>query len=258
MAGDLRGAKIIVTRPTIAAKSLIDTLTQLGAHVTNIPLFSVESLYSTDKLRQIARDLPRYDLVICISRNAAELVLPYINDLTLIRWAAIGPGTTSFLRQAGASEVICTLQSPFDSNSLLLELQLRNKTLKNQCIIILAGADGDKFLAESLQQLEALVEVVALYKRTMPQIAVGQLPSVLRSVAAADIMVVTCITSLANLQVLSKSAGINFFNIPLLVVSSRIATYAREKGFVSVHVAKGMSDSDIMTALLSWRNNASE
>lgn len=258
MLGDLRGTKIIVTRPAVASKAIIETLKQLEAQVVSMPLFAVEAVLSPEILLQLAQDLPRYDLVICISRNAAELIVPYIDDLAAVNWATVGPGTASFLQQRGACNIIYPLQSPFDSNSLLLELQLKTKTLKNQCIMILTGADGNNSLAETLQQNGVRVEIASLYKRTMPKMSALQLQAVLNNDPAIDIMVVTCVTSLANLQSLAESAGVNFFNIPLLVVSSRISTYALERGFVNVRVAKGMSDADIVTALLSWRNNASE
>lgn len=252
MLGSLHGVKIIVTRPAIAANTLIETLTRLGAHVTNVPLFAVETLLGPDKLSQLAQDLPRYDLVICISRNAIAVILPYIVRLDKLKLATIGPGTAEDLTRYGASNVIYPPQSPYDSNSLLLELQLRAKTLKDRCIMILTGADGNNSLAEALQQQGAQVEVTSLYRRTMPRISVLQSQTVLNA-ATIDIMVVTCVTTLANLQVLAKSAGVNPFGIPLLVVSSRISTYALERGFVNVCVAKGMSDENIVTALLSWR-----
>jgi uroporphyrinogen-III synthase len=254
MPGELCAAKIVVTRPAFAAKSIIETLTQLGAHATNMPLFAIEALLNSEKLSQLAQDLPHYDLVICISRNAADMIIPHISALDVINWAAVGPATAEYLQRNGAANVICPLQAPFDSNSLLLELQLRAKNLKNRCIMILTGADGNKSLAEALQQQGARVEVTALYKRTMPKISAIQLQTVLNAAPAIDIMVVTCVTSLANLQALAESAGVNPFGIPLLVVSPRISTYALERGFVNVHVAKGMSDANIVTALLAWRN----
>lgn len=258
MPGNLYGAKIIVTRPEVASKSIMETLRQLQAQVISVPLFAVEALLSSEELSQLAQDLPSYDLVICISRNAAELIVPHITDLAAINWATVGPGTASFLQQLGVLNVTYPSQSPFDSNSLLLELQLRTKILKNQCIMILTGADGNNSLADALQECGAQVSVASLYKRTMPKISALQMQNILNTAPATDIMVVTCVTSLANLQTLAKATGTNFFNIPLLVVSSRISTYALERGFVNVHVAKGMSDADIVTALLSWRNNASE
>jgi len=124
--------------------------------------------------------------------------------------------------------------------------------------MILTGADGNNLLAETLQQQGARVEITSLYKRTIPRISTLELQTVLNAAAVIDIMVITCVTSLANLQVLAESAGVNPFGIPLLVVSSRISTYALERGFVNVRVAKGMSDENIVTALLSWRKNAIE
>jgi uroporphyrinogen III methyltransferase/synthase len=258
MSGDLRGAKIVVTRPALAAKSITETLVQLGAQVICMPLFAVEGLVSAENLLKLAQGLNSYDLVICISRNALDLVLPYVAEVDAINWATVGPETAKYLQIKGASNVISPLQPPFDSNSLLLQLQLTAKTLKNQCIMILTGADGNNALAEALQYQGARVEVAALYKRTMPEMSSLQLQTELNTVPAIDIMVVTCVTSLANLQALAASAGVNPFGIPLLVVSPRISAYALEKGFVSVRIAKGMSDANIVAALLAWRNNASE
>jgi len=258
MYGDLHGSKIIVTRPAVAANTLIETLLRHGADVTNVPLLAVEPLLDPAQLSQKVQDLPNYDLVICISRNAAEIILPYIDDPSIVNWATIGPATAEYLQQCGALNVLCPLQTPFDSHSLLLELQLRAKILKNQCIMILTGSDGNNLLSEALQQRGARVEVVALYKRTMPRMSATQLQSLWSAATAVDIMVVTCVTSLINLQALAKSAGVNPFGIPLLVVSYRISTYAHARGFVSVYVAKGMSDADIVAALLSWRNNANK
>lgn len=258
MPGDLDGVKIVVTRPVAAAQALIATLTQLGADVVCMPLFAIEPLFNAENLLQKAQDLLQYDLVVCISRNAAEIILPYIDNPAAINWATIGPATAEYLLQHGALNAICPLQSPFDSDSLLSELQLRTKTLKNQCIMILTGADGNNQLATELRRLGARVIIMPLYNRTMPHISAKQLRGVLGTDSVIPTMVVTCVTSLVNLQNLAEPLGINPFGIPLLVVSYRIYKYAIEKDFVNVRVAKGMLDADIVAELLSWRNNANE
>lgn len=254
MSGNLSGVKILVTRPTAVSGPLIETLTSLGGTAISLPLFAIETLFSPEQLRETAAHLSRYDLVICISRNAAEIFLPYINNPAAINWATVGAATADYLQRHGATKLIFPSQPPFDSNSLLSALECSSKALKKQCILILTGADGNSLLADKLMANGESVETAVLYRRTLPNISAELIRDVLNSNQAVDIILITCVTSLTNLLLMTAGTGVNPLKIPILVVSYRIYRHAVELGFVSVLVAAGMSDPDIVTALVSWHN----
>lgn len=250
MAGNLNNLSVIITRPAHSADELSDMILAHAGRCTNLPLFAIETTLSAELLQKIALNLQQNCLVLCVSRNAAEQVLPNVAVTSNLQWAAIGPATAKYLQKYNIQNIIYPSTPPYDARSLVLELQLKSINLKNLCIMILTGEQGDGWLAEELQGSGAIVEVMPVYRRVMPQISCTQFKKIVSTLVAPAVFVITCVTSLVNLQILAAKSGINVYNMSLLVVSKRIHTYAMVQGFVNIYIAKSAIAADILSALL--------
>jgi uroporphyrinogen-III synthase len=255
LVGNSLQKKILITRPAHLAANLCAEIAKLGGISECLPLFKIDSLINSDDPANIIHTLNNKiilsDLVICISRNAAEQVIPYLHEIGNINWATIGPATADYLQRNGVSKIVHPQTPPFDSQALLQTFDLMHLKLKNQYILVLAGEHGDTWLQNELIRLDARVEVFSVYRRAMPQISSEQVIKLFSSTAEIDIILITCITSLSNMVNLTQKAGVDIRNKPLLVVSNRIYKYAIGQGFKKVHVAKSMSEPDILLALTS-------
>ncbi|HSX20054.1 MAG TPA: uroporphyrinogen-III synthase [Gammaproteobacteria bacterium] len=238
----------MLTRQHSNTESLQQQIQTLGARTVSFPLFAVESLMNVTMVNDIKNKLPACALAICVSRNAAEVLLPHL-DHTNVCWAAVGPGTAQYLQQQGIADVLYPEKPPYNSQALLQRLLACNITLKNQYIMIFTGEDGDGWLPTTLIKHGAKVDVVALYKRIRPKLQPGQVTKMFNCDPKVDIIIVTCVTSLVNLIELAETAELDIRTLPLLVISKRIDKCARELGFTTVYVASSIADADIISEL---------
>lgn len=251
MAGKLNNLEVIISRQSNLAADLIAKIHEHGGKGISFPLFDIESLLNTEKLLQINKHLQQNYLTICISRNAADLVLSHVDIPQDSMWATIGPATALYLQQHNINNVIYPYKPPFDSKALIIALQLKRINLANLCIMILTGELGDRWLLDMLTQHGAIVEIMHIYRRIMPRFSAIQLKDIC-SAHGRRIILITCVTSLVNLQTMARQAGVDVYNIALLVVSDRIYAYAVAQGFANVYVAKSMLDADILSALFEY------
>lgn len=251
MPGKLSNLTIIGTRQDATDTDLQRLLAAHACTYVNLPLFAIEATLTQLQLRKIDENLQCNYLIIFISRNAIESVLPKIQLQNNTQWATIGPGTAKYLQKYNISNIIYPQKPPYNGKSLIAELQHKSINFKNSCIMILTGEQGDDWLATELQSLGARVEQMPVYKRVMPKISVAKFKSVINARMASSILVITCITSLVNLQTLGMQAKINVYDLPLLVISERIYAYAKLHGFVNIILAKSTNATDILAALLA-------
>lgn len=252
MAGELKNVKVLITRQIDLSASLIKQIALLGGSSVCLPLFAIESLLNEELISIVQEKLNNCALAVCVSYNAARLLLAacVCNN---VQWATIGVSTANYLMEHGIKQVIFPTNLPYDTDNLMATLKLKSIKLKNQYIILLTGENGDNSLHAQLNNSGANAEIVPIYKRISPQISDQQLKMVFDSSSEIDIMLITCITSLANLMRLAMAAAIDIKSMPLLVVSKRIHMYAVTQGFAKVYSASSMAETDILSALIHLR-----
>jgi uroporphyrinogen-III synthase len=253
MANDLSDVNILITRQEQNGAELISKLSSYKANCIRLPLFAIQSMLNQVTSLDICSKLRRCALGVFVSRNAAELLLPHLDQNIPLQWACMGPETAQYLQQNGISQVIYPLHKPFDSSGLLQQLEFNNLNLSRQYIMLFSGEHGLAWLSEELRKRGAIVEVVSVYRRIMPSIDAHTVEKIFTSLPALDIIVITCVSSLVTLLQLTRNIGLGVYNIPLLVVSERIRKQAINMGFLKVYTANSMSDEDILSALLDWR-----
>ncbi len=240
----LAGLGVLVTRPAGQAEPLCRLIEAAGGHAIRFPLLAIEPLPA------VALAWEDYDLALFVSRNAVELAAQaYPPPPEGVMLAAVGKGTAAALEQQWGRAPLRP-DAGFDSEALLAHTNLRQVDGKR--ILILRGEGGRELLADTLRERGATVEYRELYRRTAPPLD-GQLP--LQAVAAGELQLLL-ITSGEALQHLSALYGGQvpqaLGELPLLVVSERLAALAREQGFQTVRVAPEPGDAGLLAGLKEW------
>jgi len=260
---DLHDLGVLVTRPAHQAGTLCDRITAAGGRPVCFPLLAICDLTDTPEVSARLARLADYQLAIFISPNAVTLGLHAISRQgplpPTLKLATVGKGSARSLQQIlGRAPDIVPAQR-YDSEGLLAHPALQQ--VAGQHVLILRGEGGRELLADTLRQRGAMVDYVELYRRECPP------PEVAESdwLKKTDIITVTSGEALQNLVALTEETDRPMLLAkPLLVVSERTATLARDLGFTqSAILSESAGDDAIVQALIVWatanrRNNCNE
>ena len=248
----------MVTRPEGQAKLLISEIEKRGGQVVFAPMMAIQPL-TNDAATRAIRQLAEYDIVIFISKNAADHGLKKIKaakqSLTTQVVFAVGAGTAGRLRELGVKDVH-TPKSEFSSEGLLRIPGLSAHEITGKRVLIMRGVGGRELLAQALQQRGARVEYCEVYARVVPP---TRLAEVLRAskIAAPDIAIITSPEALTNLADKIDQEGLNvMYDVPLMVAGERTAQEVERLGFTLEPVmVDNPGDHSIVEALVRWASN---
>ncbi len=256
----LKGLKVMVTRPAHQADKLCQLITAQGGEVILLPAMAIEyfSVQQNPVLKNNLDSLIQQNMAIFVSPNAVQAVallmqegaLAWPPDLTI---AAVGASTASALNALGLAVTVVPA-AQFNSEGLLALPALQ--TVQGKRIILFRGEGGRELLSQALQERGAQLTEAVVYRRVLPALDIThQLP--VWQAGGLDIIVCTSNTSIQNLiTIIGKSARHWLLNMPLLVISERMALFAQTAGFVKApHVADNAADAAIVEALLKYRGN---
>jgi len=245
----LQGKRVLVTRPAAQANGLIKAISVLGGIAIPCPALAIEELPENAANKQKIIDLDRYDALIVVSRNAAQMGLAWMADYwpqlpVHLRWFAVGKSTAACLESEGISPTVPA--ACFNSEALLAlpELQL----LSNQRILILKGEGGRELLEQRLAERGAIVDTLPLYRRAAVTYSSEQLQQLFAE-GPPDALIATSVDVLRAMDFLLESALISRFELPLLVASERISDAACQLGYRHVITSSSAADDSIVTAL---------
>lgn len=240
---------VLITRPQAQAVSWRNAVEQQGWQAVCFPTLAIKPLPLTPQDRDMVLNLDRYNGVIVISGNAAELGLAVLSDYWPqwpIRqdWYAVGPATAEALRHWHLQPQV---PGQHDSDGLLGLAGLRDVTEKK--FLILKGKGGRETLRQKLLAGGARVDELVLYERCIPESSLEPLLAWLAESADKRYITISSGDGLKNLLVLAGEQGERLKRLPLVVVSERLAEYARQQGFASVLVAPGASAEAVIAAI---------
>jgi uroporphyrinogen-III synthase len=253
--------RVLVTRPAgDAADGLCAAVAAAGYHVYWQPLLELSACEQLSPAqRQILLDLDHFQHVIFISANAVRFGMALVNDFWPqvplgINWYAVGAATAERLSQFHLHAI--TPGSNMSSEGLLALPYLRN--VEGQRVLIIKGEGGRDALRTELLQRGALVDELACYRRSVPDLPEGALA--LRIVEwQIDVMMLSSGESLANLLLLlSPTETTKFKSVGVIVPSERVADMARDAGFDHVFTAENASDTAMLRALQEWRSRTGD
>lgn len=258
MAGPLEGYVVMVTRPEEQARGLLEGIAARGGRSVFAPMITIQNMCS-DEARARVRALANWDILIFISKNAADYGLRLIKaekqSLEGRQIFAVGVGTAGRLRELGVREVIAP-RSEFSSEGLLKLPGLSAQAVNGRRVLIVRGVGGRELLAHALQQRGATVEYCEVYERRVPS---TRLTDILArdGVTAPDIAVVTSPEALANLaEKIDQEKLQAMYDVPLMVAGARTAQEAERLGFsLEPVVVDNPGDVAILDALVSWATN---
>jgi uroporphyrinogen-III synthase len=247
---DLKQAHILVTRPAHQAENLCLLIRANKGIPIRFPTIEIVPLMLEKS--EIEQTLTRADWFIFTSTNAVRCYCSELDDAKMRHLKnksclAIGKATAQALIEAGLNVDLMPLDG-YNSEALLDLADLQNVSHKN--IVIIRGENGRETLAETLRKRGATVSYQDVYKREMPQ---SDCTEILQQ--QLDFITITSGEAIENLvKMLPATQHDLLKKIPLIVVSERIQTIAKNLGFETIALAKMPSDDAILKTITTIIN----
>jgi uroporphyrinogen-III synthase len=240
---NLKGARVLVTRPEGQEGALIDLLRARGAQPRHLPLFAIRDHGDRNAHRATLARSRAFDGWIFTSANAAT------------RAAALDPGPwpAQFATGAATARALAEAGHPGASvapssaaSEALLELPAL-RAPRGRRYLVCTGVGGREHLVDALVQAQAHVERLDLYER----VPVAHVPeAIAAAIAAADAAVVTSGDALQQLWALAPAAALpRLRGLVLVVPSRRVIELALRLGFAAPCAPPQMSDAHLVGCL---------
>lgn len=246
--------RILVTRPKHQADHLCGLITANGGQAIAYPTIEIQPVKKPDKILVRSNSLNDFDYIVFVSRNAVMVAFDQYSSLVSlpehIKVFAIGASTAQTLTSLNIANVIHSgLQA--DSEALLDLSEMQQERLTGKKILIVRGSGGREHLADNLKNRGALVDYAEVYKRCLPEYDIKHSHNIWQN-TKPDAIVVTSNDGLKNLvHLTSEIDQQHLFTTPLVLMSSRSDSLAKELGFISItSIATDKNDEGLMTALL--------
>ncbi len=246
--------RIMVTRPAAQSEKLCPLISINGGDVILFPTIEIKEVSKTDELKNCFNDIENYDYMIFISRNAVTTAFKsYLTNIKFperLKFIAIGPGTGNILNETGIPDVIIP-ENRYDSESLLQLSILHEENVREKNILIVKGIGGRNLIEDTLTQRGANISCAEIYERCIPTYNDDAIDEIWQD-NKPDIIIVTSNDGLDNLVTLTHDHWkTSLFNTPLVTMSDRMITLAKERGFVSgLAIAPDKTDEGLLSALL--------
>ncbi|MEH6583069.1 MAG: uroporphyrinogen-III synthase [Halioglobus sp.] len=242
---------VLVTRPEGQAAALCAGLEKRGFQAFSQPMLELVACeqLTQPQQRHIA-ELDLYQHIIFISGNAVQFGMAWMHKTwpTLPgspAWYAIGGATARRLGEYGVQLV--SSSAGMSSESLLEHSDLQ--AVAGQRVLIVKGHGGRVSLQQELGRRGARVDELACYRRQCPSLGTGALAQKL-SQWQIGLVLVSSGEGLQNMMTLLGSEdGARVLNMPLIVPSARVASQARDLGFLTVDSAENASDAAVLQAV---------
>lgn len=247
----LHNLRVLVTRPKPQGEELCQEIRSAGGIPVYFPVIEIKPPQDSDALQEQIKQIDQFDWIIFVSPQAVMQSLPFIRDHwpvlpVTVKIATIGSRTAMLLEKAGIS-VAAVPPQDWRSEGLLRLSEFQQVDHKK--IAVFCAAGGRDLLVDTLRQRGAIVTLVMAYQRCLPVIDASETIQLIHS-RAIDVIISTSHESLRNMIALLGQENVSYLmNLPLIVVSERIAMYARELGFNQVMLAENASHPCILAAL---------
>lgn len=252
----LKGYTVLVSRPYDQAVSLGARIEDEGGVAILAPMIAIRPISDHHRCGALIDRLEEYTSVIFISRNAVEFGIEQIKqhnkDLKGVPIYAVGVGTATELHDRGLTKVH-TPRGEFTSEGLLQLGGLQAEVVADAKILIFRGAGGREHLGKILMSRGAVVDYCEVYERFVPDICIAETLSQ-AGVTVPDIGILTSLEGVTNFADKIDDEGLELlFDMPLLVVGSRIANEVANLGFTNPPViVDNPSDEHVIDTLARW------
>jgi uroporphyrinogen-III synthase len=246
----LNDAGVLVTRAEHQAQGLCRLITRYNGRALRFPAVTILEPQDPGVPAELMREISAYQVIIFISPNAVEWGLRLLPDGIpgTLEIGAVGRSTAQALAESGYPVDIVP-QDRFDSEALLETPALRS--VEGKRILVVRGVGGRPLLGDTLSERGAEVTYAEVYRRQCPQTD----PSLLLDRWSEQVDVVTATSNdiLDNLYAMLGERGRELLlSTPLIVISDRMRSHARELGFSQVILASGAEDQTVVQTLCAW------
>ncbi|HKS55227.1 MAG TPA: uroporphyrinogen-III synthase [Steroidobacteraceae bacterium] len=243
---------VLVTRPAPQCAVLCEEIVRQGGSAIPFPAVEIEPI----AMGAVAAPVD-LDLIVFVSVNAVEHGAARVSKGERTRIAAIGRATAAALAAAELAADIVP-DAGFTSEALLAHPQLQ--LASGARVLIVRGEGGRELLKETFVAQGMAVETLEVYRRMRPQVDAARVAEVEArwSDEGIDVVTVTSIETLENLQAMLTERGRQLLSsTTLLVPSRRIVAAAVGAGLRNdAIVAPGADDASMIGALAQWRMRA--
>jgi uroporphyrinogen-III synthase len=243
---------VLVTRPAAQCAVLCEEIVRQGGTAIAFPAVEIEPLAIAAGVAPV-----EFDLVVFVSVNAVEHGAQQISKGSRTRIAAIGRATAAALAAAKLAADIVP-EAGFTSEALLAHPQLQ--LASGARVLIVHGEGGRELLKETFVAQGMVVETLEVDRRVRPQVDAARVAELDTrwSDEGIDVVTVTSIETLQNLQAMLTERGRQLLSsTTLLVPSRRIVAAAVGAGLrAEAIVAAGADDASMIGALAQWRMRA--
>ena len=250
---DLKGVKVLVTRPAHQNQKLYDLVRAHGGEPVVCPLIKIEPTYAHEALLTVLTRIDDIDIAIFVSANAVTHGLgalrsqgQTLSELTQV--FAVG-ATTALMLQAADIRVDGVPSGLSGANGLRALPTFRN--VSNQRVVVFRGNGGESSLLEWLKNEGARVFVAETYRRAMP-IEINPAVIELCQQATIDVITLTSATSVEHLfALLPDNTHRMLKNATVVTLSQRIARYCESQGFQgAILVADAANDQALVETIV--------
>lgn len=247
---DLKQSQILVTRPAHQAENLCNLIHENNGVPIHFPTIAIIPIILDSN--EIEPLLICADGFIFTSTNAVRCYCSQLDDAKMRdlknkSCLAIGQATAQALKTVGLNVDLMPLHG-YNSEALLALTALQNVSQKN--IVIVRGENGREMLAETLKNRGAKVSYQNVYRREIPPIDGTEILQ-----EKLDFITITSGEAIENLvKMLPESQYDLLKKIPLIVVSERIQTIAKNLGFETIALAQMPSDDAILNTITTIIN----
>ena len=245
----LHGLGVLVTRTAHQARELCEHIEACGGRALPYAVLEIAPPTDTAVFAALAARLEVADIAIFVSTNAVNAVREHLPQGLpgALRIAAVGGSTAASLARQGVQVDLVPAEG--SSSEALLALPGLQE-LAGQHVLVLKGEGGRTLIEKTLTERGANVSAAPLYRRRCAAADGTRLDGwreVLQILTAASNESVDCLYHTA--------AAVRpwIMQLPLVVLSERNATHARELGFADVLVASEPSMAGLVAALLAYR-----
>ncbi|MBU1599386.1 uroporphyrinogen-III C-methyltransferase [bacterium] len=179
----LFGKTFLITRASKSADELSKLLEEQGACVIEFPTIKIEPLLSFEKLDEVIENISRYDWLIFTSANGVNsffcrlMEKADIRCLAGIRVCVIGPATKKAVERMGIKVEL----EPKEFRAEGIIEAIKGLDIVRKRILILRSEEAREILPETLRDMGALVDVVPVYRTTMPETDATKIKELLKN-----------------------------------------------------------------------------
>lgn len=252
----LKNKTIIVTRPSLQAKHLLDLITINSGTAISFPTLEISPVNKPAVIKHKLQNLKAYQWLIFTSSNAVNFAVAANNGkitaFNTVPIIAIGHATARTLLNYGL-KVTLMPKNGFNSEAILALPELQN--IQQQRILIVRGVGGRALLTQSLKDRGAIVDNLEVYQRQLPKLVnESNILKVLQQ-PQCKLITITSVECLQNLVLMLKlKTQETLLNLPLIVISQRIKHHALQMGFKQVYVSANPADEAVLETIITVCN----